>query len=92
MPFTDAFRISAPKPIGKIEATLSLKAYNLLVEEFTLTREFIKKEEKGYRLDIPIAGYQGIGRFVMGLPGEIEVLATKGFKDFLREERKKEVK
>lgn len=89
MPFTDAFRISAPKPIGNIEAALSLKAYNLLVEEFPLTREFIKKEKQGYQLNIPVAGYQGIGRFVIGLPGEIEIFATKGFKDFLREERKK---
>jgi len=89
MPFTDAFRISPPKPIGSIGVTLSLKAYNLLVEEFPLTQEFIKKEKKGYQLNIPVAGYQGIGRFVMGLPGEIEVLGSKGFKDFLREERKK---
>lgn len=89
MPFTDAFRISAPRPIGNIEAMLRLKAYNLLVEEFPLTREFIKNEKKWYQLNIPVAGYQGIGRFVLALPGEIEVLATKGFRDFLMEKKKK---
>ena len=89
IPFTDAFRISAEKPVCKIEAMLSLKAYNLLVEEFPLSREFITEEKNGYELKIPVAGYQGIGRFVMGLPGEIEVLGSKGFKKFLREERKK---
>ena len=87
--FTDAFRISSVKPIGKIEATLSLKAYNLLLEEFPLSREFAKEENGVYQLKIPVAGYQGIGRFVMGLPGEIEVLGSKGFKEFLKEERKK---
>lgn len=78
IPFTDAFRISAIKPIGKIEATLSLKAYNLLLEEFPLCRNHVTEEDGHYHLKIPVAGYRGIGRFVMGLPGEIEVLDTKG--------------
>ena len=89
IPFTDAFRISAIKSIGKIEATLSLKAYNLLLEEFPLCRNHVTEDGGHYHLKIPVAGYQGIGRFVMGLPGEIEVLGTKGFKEFLKEERKK---
>lgn len=87
--FTDAFRISSLKSIGKIEAILSLKAYNLLLEEFPLSHEYIEPANGSYLLKIPVAGYQGIGRFVMGLPGEIEVLETKEFKEFLGEERKK---
>lgn len=87
--FTDAFRISSVKPIGKIETKLSLKAYNLLLEEFPLSREYVKEENGSYQLKIPVAGYQGIGRFVMGLPGEVKVFGNKGFKEFLREERKK---
>jgi len=87
--FTDAFRISSVKPIDNVEAKLSLKAYNLLLEEFPLCRNYIKEEDGLYQLKIPVAGYQGIGRFVMGLPGEIEVLGSKRFKDFLKEEKKK---
>jgi proteasome accessory factor C len=87
--FTDAFRISSAKAIDYIEAKLSLKGYNLLVEEFPLSREYVEEENGSYRLKIPIAGYQGIGRFVMGLPGEIEILSSERFKEFLREERKK---
>lgn len=87
--FTDAFRISSLKPISKIEAKLSLKAYNLLLEEFPLSREYLNEEQGFYQLKIPVAGYQGIGRFMMGLPGEIEVLGTVEFKKFLRVERKK---
>jgi len=87
--FTDAFRISSVKPIDNIEAKLSLKAYNLLLEEFPLCRNHVNDEDGHYLLKIPVAGYQGIGRFVMGLPGEIEVLGSEGFKEFLREERKK---
>ncbi|MGN6531600.1 MAG: WYL domain-containing protein [Ginsengibacter sp.] len=75
--------------MDNVEARLSLKAYNLLIEEFPLSREYVEEDNGGYRLKIPVAGYQGIGRFVMGLPGEIEILSSERFKEFLKEERKK---
>lgn len=87
--FTDAFRISSPEAIDHIQAKLSLKAYNLLVEEFPLSREYVREDDDSYMLKIPVAGYRGIGRFVMGLPGEIQILGSESFKEFLREERKK---
>lgn len=86
--FTDAFRMAAVAPLAPMVALLSLKAYNLIIEEYPLTEKYITKEKNHYRLEIPIADYQGIGRFVLGLPGEIEVLEPEGFKDFLREKRK----
>ena len=46
-------------------------------------------QDGAYNLKIPIAGYQGIGRFVMGLPGEVEVSGSSGFKKYLKEELKK---
>ena len=89
IPFTDAFRISGSGELGKAEAKLSLKAYNLLIEEFPLAREHVREKDGAYNLKIPIAGYQGVGRFVMGLPGEIEVFGSSGFKKYLKEELKK---
>lgn len=88
VPFTDAFRMAAAAPCATVVALLSLKAYNLIIEEYPLTEKYITKEKNQYRLEIPIADYPGIGRFVLGLPGEIEVLQPEGFKDFLREKRK----
>lgn len=88
-PYTDAFRISGPDKIGHAEARLSLKAYNLLVEEFPLARNHVEETNGVYHLKIPIAGYQGVGRFVMGLPGEIEVSGSSGFKKYLKKELKK---
>lgn len=87
--FTDAFRISSLESTDNIEVTLSLKAYNLLLEEFPLSRKYVKEENGFYHLEIPVAGYQGIGRFVMGLPGEVAVVGSNGFKEFLRGERGK---
>lgn len=89
-PFTDAFRMAADKPIANVKARLSLKAYNLIREEYPLSDTYLKEEESNtYHLDIPIADYHGIGRFVLGLPGEIKVEGPKEFIEFLMKMKEK---
>ena len=88
-PFCDAFRLSAPRTIATVVATLSLKAYNLLVEEFPLSGSYIKSGGRQYHLEIPVADYNGIGRFVLGLADEISVQGPVDFLNFLEEKRKK---
>lgn len=90
LPFTDAFRMSAFAPISEIKARLSLKAYNLLREEFPLAEGYLKKEGRYYYLKIPVADYHGIGRFVLGLPGDVKVLEPVSFMDFLKKMREKD--
>jgi len=85
IPFTDAFRMSAPQPIATVTARLTLKAYNLLLEEFPLAETCVHSENGHYLLQIPIADYCGIGRFVLGLPGEVKVREPEVFKIFLKE-------
>lgn len=41
VPFTDAFRMAAPEPLATVEARLSLKACNLLCEEYPLAKQFV---------------------------------------------------
>ncbi|HET8837802.1 MAG TPA: WYL domain-containing transcriptional regulator [Flavobacteriaceae bacterium] len=89
MPFTDAFRLSASKPIATVKAVLSLKGYNLLTEEYPLSKKHISSRGELYLLELPIAGFEGIGRFVLGLPGEIHVEGPSGFLDYLEKKRKK---
>lgn len=89
IPFTDAFRMSAPEPIAEIKATLSLKAYNLLIEEYPLAEKYVQPIAGYYQLSIPVANFNGIGRFVLGLPDEIKVTESLKFKDFLKERIKK---
>lgn len=86
LPFVDAFRMSAAKPLTNVKASLSLKAYNLLIEEYPLAEKYIdlKKEFRSYYLDIPIANYEGISRFVLGLLGDIKVKEPIEFKEFLK--------
>jgi predicted DNA-binding transcriptional regulator YafY len=83
-PFTDVFRVSERRPIGRVELCLSLKAYNLLIEEYPLAAEYIKPEDRSYHLKIPVASYHGVGRFVLGLIDEIEIIKPAGFKKYLK--------
>ncbi len=85
VPFTDAFRMAAPEAIATVTATLTLKACNLLTEEYPLAEQFISASKNKYHLTIPIADYQGIGRFVLGLCEDIEIHAPPAFINFLKE-------
>jgi proteasome accessory factor C len=89
IPFTDAFRMAAEEPAATVEALVSLKAFNLLCEEYPLAKKYIQAQNGAYWLQIPVAGFEGIGRFVLGLPGEVKVLGPEGFVAFLEEKRMK---
>ncbi|MEO9144578.1 MAG: WYL domain-containing protein [Ginsengibacter sp.] len=91
-PFTDMFRVSASRPMTIVELRLSLKAYNLLIEEYSLTGESIKEENKQYRLKVPVANYDGIGRFVLGLMEEVEIIRPVAFKKYLNKKVEKFLK
>lgn len=87
-PFTDIFRVSAVKPHTNVELLLSLRAYNLLIEEYPSAAAFIKKENRHYRVKFPVAGYHGVGRFVLGLLDEIEIIKPVNFKKHLQKQIK----
>lgn len=67
-----------------ITLQLNLRAYLLLQEEFPLATPYIEKKEKFYQFHGPVAGFEGIGRFVLGLMDEIKVAAPESFKTFLK--------
>lgn len=77
---TDAFGFS-----GESTQTVVLRmgslALNLLREERPQAMKYVE----GDRLTIPVCSFLGLGRFVMGLPEEVEVLQNDAFRDFLRE-------
>ncbi len=84
LPFTDAFRMSAAKPIATVKAKLTLKAYNLLLEEYPLAEEHVKAVKGHYELQISVADYNGIGRFALGLQGDMKVKGPVEFINFLK--------
>nr|WP_321405403.1 WYL domain-containing protein [uncultured Carboxylicivirga sp.] len=84
----DIFRMQSYKPI-EIQLRLSMLACNLLIEEFPLSEKYIKKEEDDkYLLTTEVGNYLGVGRFVLGLPEEIEVIYPQTFKEYLNSKKK----
>ncbi|NLI23991.1 MAG: WYL domain-containing protein [Bacteroidales bacterium] len=79
----DPFRMHTPNRYP-VKLRMSLLAYNLLCEEYPMAKEYVTKvNDNEYIFETEVCSYAGVGRFVLGLMDEIEVLETKEFKDYL---------
>jgi predicted DNA-binding transcriptional regulator YafY len=86
---TDVFRISGPV-MTPVKLVLSLRAANLLTEEYPMAEEFLSPGSgNNYYFSGPIAGFEGIGRFVLGLMDEIEIMEPEQFRRWLNDRVKK---
>jgi predicted DNA-binding transcriptional regulator YafY len=45
---------------------------------------YIEKSELGYQFHGPVHNFDGIGRFVLGLLDETEVVGPKEFKEYIK--------
>ncbi len=83
--FIDAFRISDYQLIA-VKVRLSLRAKNLMIEEYPLTEKDIRKTENGsFIYDGKVCTFDGIGRFVLGLIDEVKIIHPPELKVFLME-------
>lgn len=78
----DIFGMTGNK-VKNVSLKLSKMAYTLLTEEYPLAQKYIENKNYGYKLKLPVYKWEGIGRFVLGLPGEINVISPKEFKIYL---------
>ena len=86
----DIFRITSFHQ-HPVKLKLGLMAASLLVEEYPLGEKYLTPapdDENHFILDIKVCGYEGVGRFVLGLLDDIEIIEGDGLKDFLRERMK----
>ena len=68
-----------------IRLKLGLRASSLLLEEFPLAeKEMSKISDNEYILEINVCSYEGVGRFVLGLLDDIEVIESEEFREFLK--------
>lgn len=67
-----------------VTLNLSARAYLLLREEFPMAMPYLKHQNEKYTFSGPVANYAGIGRFVMGLGNEIEILEPEEFREYVR--------
>lgn len=83
--YTDIFAFSGDK-LYIIELVLGQLARNLLIEEYPQTaRNIIQIGEGRWQAILNVTSYVGVGRFVIGLYDDIEVVGDEGFKAYLYE-------
>lgn len=81
----DIFRMQSFEPTAII-LELSLVAYNLIIEEYPLSEKYIfKVTDNLYRLECEVGNFLGVGRFVLGLPGEIKIIPSEALKQYVLE-------
>ncbi len=80
----DIFRMNGQNPM-LVKLEMGLLAYNLLLEEYPLAeRDLIQIGENRWRLESFVASYVGVGRFVVGLLDDIEIVDSPEFVEYLR--------
>jgi len=79
----DAFRMSGDNPIH-IRLILSLRAKNLLVEEYPLAEKDVKFKSGHWIYEGDIYALQGAGRFVVSLFHEIEIAEGEPLRHYVQ--------
>ena len=82
--FIDVFRIHGQQR-HRIRLELGLLAYNLLCEEYPLAERDVHALGKGrWMLDTEVAGMAGVGRFVVGLLDDIQIVDSPKLTDYIK--------
>lgn len=85
----DVFRISSNKKTD-IKLKLSIRAAELLLEEYPLSEQYIAQLSKTqFEFTAPVCNFNGVGRFIMGLYDEIEIIYPDTLKDFIKNKTNK---
>lgn len=80
----DIFRMTGFEQ-HRVRIRLGMLARNLLLEEYPLAeRDIVKEGSDGWVLDTMVTNFRGVGRFVLGLMDDVEVLESEKFKSYLR--------
>ena len=73
----------------RVQLQLGVMAHNLLIEEYPLSeRDLTLVDDTHWLLNTMVCNYAGIGRVVMGLIDDIEIIDSPEFIDFLRIKQK----
>jgi predicted DNA-binding transcriptional regulator YafY len=71
----------------RVKIGLTMKAANLLCEEYGVNPQSLKKEENNpypFTYESTVYGMEGVGRFVMGLIDQVHVYGPERLKTYLR--------
>jgi len=82
--YIDIFRISSFSQYP-IKLRLGLLSASLLTEEYPLSEKYLTQiNDNEWILDTSVCGYEGVGRFVLGLYHDIEIIESEEFREYIR--------
>ncbi len=83
--FTDIFMFSGEEH-HRVKLKLGQLSYNIFMEEYSQGAKYIQPlNSKEWLLDIEVCDFRGLGRFVLGLYSDIEIVENNKFKAFINE-------
>ena len=83
--YIDIFRITGYEQ-HNVQLEMGVRSHNLLIEEYPLaTRDLKQIDDTHWLLDTMVCDYMGIGRFAMGVLGDIRIL-TPEFEEYIKDE------
>lgn len=84
--YIDIFRMTGFEQLD-VKLRLGMLSRNLLIEEYPLSeRDIMQIDDSSWFLDTKVCNYRGIGRFVMGLMDDIEIVDSPDFEEYIREQ------
>lgn len=88
----DIFRISSPDQLP-IKLKLDLRATNLLMEEYPLSKECLSQvSDNEWILETNVCNYEGVTRFILGLYEDVKIMDSPKLLEFVNERIKKMAK
>ena len=80
----DCFRMNGETDI-RVKLHLSLRAKNLLVEEYPLAEKDLKHQKEHWTLETIVHDMAGVGRFVIGLADEIDISDSPELEQYIHD-------
>ena len=80
---TDCFRMNGGDSFD-IKLELSIRAKNLLIEEFPLAEKDLTETEGKWMLATTVYNLAGVGRFVIGLAEEVSIIASPALEEYVK--------
>lgn len=80
---TDCFRMNGDSSFD-IKLQLSIRAKNLLIEEFPLAEKDITEADGKWILKTTVYNLAGVGRFVIGLAEEVSIIDSPALEEYVR--------
>lgn len=81
--FTDIFMFSGPERLP-VRLLMKQLSHNLMLEEYPISSDYFTPAADGrWLFQAELASYVGIGRFILGLYDDIEILGDEGLKQYI---------